>query len=54
MKREVIEGTYNVFPPESVLGIAQQKFFGHEGAVKPDCTTGTKTEYSNTTNYNSV
>ncbi len=34
--------TYDVFLPESVLGIAQQKFFGHEGAVQPDCSTGTK------------
>lgn len=35
----VTDGTYNVFLPESVSGIVQQKFFGHEGAVKPDCTT---------------
>lgn len=42
MKMTVIEGTYNVFLPESVLGIAQQKFFGHKGAVKPDCTAATK------------
>lgn len=44
MKMTVIEGTHNVFLPESVLGIAQQKFFGHEGAVQPDCTTADKRE----------
>lgn len=33
----VTGGTYNVLFPEGVLGVVQQEFFGHIGAVEPDC-----------------
>lgn len=45
MKMTVIKGTYNVFLPERVPWIAQQKFFCHKGAVEPDSTTVTGGEH---------